>query len=212
MKRLFSLIVILSAAAIAAMAQLTAAEAFINAPTSRFPLIQKMKRMDMVDYKNSGVDKPSDNLLGGKSKILSLTPEKIVVEVCEGGLSVTSISVDKSNRGDTVLIVTADVATPAPDGAVSFFTSDWKPLAGDIFNAPVTADWIKPQFKKQIREIENLLPFVLASYSYDPLDHTLTLTPSVKQYLPESDYDKVKEMLSDKLVYRWNGKKMVQLK
>ncbi len=190
---------------------MTASEAFINAPAARFPLVTKMKRMDMVDYFNSGMDRESDNVLGGKTRILELTPDKITVEEIGEKVSLTSISLDKMGR-DTVMIVTSNLATPATDGYISFYSTDWKKLNAALFSEPSLKDWIvaKPDIAQD--DIENMVPFVMAEYSYDPSTHILTLRASFKDYLPEEDYNKVKSSLKSELRYKWNGRKMVRIK
>ena len=49
MKRYFITLSLL-AVAMAAMAQLTARTAFAEAPSSVFPLLDKLTRLDMIDY------------------------------------------------------------------------------------------------------------------------------------------------------------------
>lgn len=190
---------------------ITASEAFINAPAARFPLVTKMKRMDMVDYFNSGMDRESDNVLGGKTRILQLTPDKITVEEVGQNVSVTSISLDKMGR-DTVLIVTSNIATPATDGCVSFYSTDWKKLGAGLFSEPSLRDWTVAKPDVDQADMENMVPFVMADYSYDPSTRILTLRASFKEYLPEEDYNKVKSSLKSELRYKWNGRKMVKIK
>lgn len=191
---------------------MTAAKAFISAPASRFPLVPAMKRMDMVDYYNSGMDRPSDNMLGGKSRILNLTAEHISVEDVGDGLSVTSISLDKMGR-DTVLIVTSNVATPAIDGKLYFYSTEWNELpSGNYFTAPQLAEWVRKGSGIDMTDIENSVPFVMADYSYSPDTHILTLKGTFSEYIPKEEYEKVKNCLLPEIRYKWNGKKMVKIK
>lgn len=188
---------------------------FINAPQSRFPFLPKMKRMDMVDYYNSGVSRPSDNLLGGKSRVLELTPEQIKVELVEGGMSTTSLSVVPAGKNDTIIVVVSNVLTPAPDGMISFYTTDWKELKGKqpLFEQPTFDDWLVKGINSSVRnDIRNAVPFIMAQYSFDPTTGILTLTQTADQYLPRADYDLARDHLLKQLRYKWNGKKMEKLK
>lgn len=187
---------------------------FINAPQSRFPFLPKMKRMDMVDYYNSGVGRGSDNLLGGKSRIIELTPEQIKVELVEGGMSTTSLSVVPAGKNDTIVVVVSNVLTPAPDGMISFYTTDWKELdSKQLFVQPGFDDWLVKGIDPTLRnDIRNAVPFIMAQYSFDPTTGILTLTQTADQYLPQADYDIAAGHLLKQLRYKWNGKKMEKLK
>ena len=50
---------------------MTASEAFADAPASVFPSIDRMTRLDMLDYFHSGVETATANTLGGKSRIIA---------------------------------------------------------------------------------------------------------------------------------------------
>lgn len=194
-------------------ARLTAEKAFIDAPTSRFPLIPKMKRMDMVDYFNSSVDKSSENILGGESKILSNSPDKIVVEVVGGASDVTSVSLAKYGS-DTILIVTSNVATPAIDGMISFYTADWKPLKSknELFKEPQFSDWVDSRTRPDMSDLRNAIPFVMAEYEYNPETRILTLKSTYTDYLDNDNSGVAGEHLFKELRYKWNGKKMQRIK
>ena len=198
----------------AASAQQTPASLFINAPQSRFPFLPKMKRMDMVDYYNSGVGRGSDNLLGGKSRILELTPDQIKVELVEGGMSTTTLSIVPYAKNDSLVIAVSNVSTPAPDGMISFYTTDWKEVdTNRLFEAPTFDDWLPKGIDRTLRDdIRNAVPFVMAQYSFDPSTQILILTQTAAQYLPKADYAIAKDHLVKELRYKWNGKKMEKIK
>lgn len=212
--RLFFVSVIAVISATTVMAQVSPAKIFIDAPQSRFPFLSKMKRMDMVDYFNGGVSRASDNLLGGKSRVLKLTPDQIMVELVEGGVSTTSLTPVAYDNNDSLIIVVSNVATPAPDGMISFYRPDWKAVdTKRFFVEPTFDDWLQKNVDRSLRnELRDLVPFVMAEYSFDPDTKILTLKQTADQYLPKADYDKAKNHLVDELKYRWNGKKMVRVK
>ncbi|MDE7154888.1 MAG: DUF3256 family protein, partial [Muribaculaceae bacterium] len=112
------------------------------------------------------------------------------------------------------IVVVSNVATPAPDGMISFYTLDWKQIDGKkIFVEPTFDEWLSAGIDKEIRkEVRDAVPFVMAEYSFDPQTKILTLKQTADQYLPKADYDKVKNHLVSELKYRWTGKKMVKIK
>lgn len=217
-------VILLSAALLAAVAFVTTpiamsaatpASLFINAPQSRFPFLPKMKRMDMVDYYNSGVGRGSDNLLGGKSRVLELTPDQIKVELVEGGMSTTSLSIVPNGKNDSIIVVVSNVLTPAPDGMISFYTTDWKEIKGKqpLFDQPAFDDWLVKGIDRGVRDdVRNAVPFIMAQYSFDPNTGVLTLTQTAEEYLPEAEYNVARDHLLKQLRYKWNGKKMEKLK
>lgn len=185
---------------------LSAAKAFVSAPTDCFPLIPKMKRLDMLDYFNSGMDRPSENLLGGKSRVLTLTPLKIVIEETEGGGVLSSVSLGKVNN-DTVYIVTTDVNLPARDGSLRVYDRDWKQLVtGRWFAEPTLETWLVKKDRKTLPDIENAVPFVPAAYDFDPETGILTLTSTVADMIPAEDYALVKDLLRPTLQYKLTNK------
>ncbi|MDE6642895.1 MAG: DUF3256 family protein [Muribaculaceae bacterium] len=206
-----SIIVVVSTST--AIAQVSPAKLFIDAPQSRFPFLSKMKRMDMVDYFTGGINRASENLLGGKSRILELTPDYIKVELVEGGITTTSL-IPVTYGKDSLIVVVSNVATPAPDGMVSFYTIDWEQIdTKQFFVEPTFDEWLQKGVDKTLRnDLRDAIPFVMAEYSFDPQSKILTLKQTAEQYLPKADYDKVKNHMLSEIKYRWTGKKMVKIK
>jgi len=211
--RLRLLTLVLAVLTFTTAAAIDPGRAFVSAPESLFPLIPKMKRMDMLDYFRAGVTKPQQNRLGGDSRILSETDGSIVIEEAGGSNVVTSISAARgSAKQDTVLIVVSNYLTPAADGAVKIYTTAWNPVNGIPFTEPMLHDWIVPKPKMPIADIENIVPFVTARYEYDPESGILTLTNTLGNFLAKEEYEQIKESVIPQIRYKWNGKKMTRQK
>ena len=73
-------------------------------------------------------------------------------------------------------------------------------------------DWLTPEGRKNIDEVESLVPFLLISYEYNPDNRTLTLTNNTAQFLSDDIYTIVSPFLLPAITYRWDGKKFVQQK
>ena len=67
----------------AAQGGLTASEAFSKAPRKVIPLLDENARLDMIDYFNSNMNNPTDNSYGGKSRILSMTPQDLTAQLTD---------------------------------------------------------------------------------------------------------------------------------
>lgn len=196
-----------AAAAIAPQmsAQLTAAKVFADAPQSLFPLIDRNTRLDMIDYFNSGMETPSANNLGGKSRITAMTPQSIDIEMTDA--STYGIALLPAGS-DTLVAVINTVATPAPDSRLSIYSRDCQTnLTSRTFKRPGLADWLTDEGRKNSSEVEALVPFLLISYAYDPATSTLTMTNNTGQFLSADVYELVEDYLLPSLTYRWNGKK-----
>lgn len=191
-----------------ACAQLTASGAFASAPNSIFPLLDRNTRLDMIDFFNSGSSSPSRNALYGSSRILSLSPEKMEIEMT----SASKAEIMILNAGnDSVIALVSTVMTPTPDSKVNFYLSDWATdITGKMFAAPQLDDWLTEAGRKNRDMVEAMVPFVLASYSFDPQTGNLVLTSHVEEFLTPEVYAEVDDYMLKSLTYRLSGGKYVK--
>lgn len=172
-------------------------------------MLTDLTRLDMIDYYASGTHTASRNLLEGESRILEMSPMQMKVKMSD--VSTYTITILPAGR-DSVIAVTADILTPVSDGYLTLYSRDWEPLGEKRFQAPHLVEWLKPSARKEMTDIENIIPFVPATYTIDPSTQTLTLTQNVADLIPSDDYDKVKAYMRPVLRYRWTGSKMSPIK
>lgn len=210
-RNLFSLIiasVVLMTTAISASAQLTAQQAFASIPDRLMPLLDKNTRLDMIDYFNSGSSKASKNAMAGKSRITAITPEHVMIELT--GASTCEIAVLPAGN-DTLIAVINTVSTPAPDSKLRVYSSDWaNELTDKVFTSPVLQDWLTDDGKKNLAEVETMVPFMLAGGTFEPQGPTYVLTNKVSEFLTDEVYKPMANYFKPSLSYRWNGKKFVR--
>ncbi len=103
------------------------------------------------------------------------------------------------------------ISTPADDSSVSFYDKSWRPLES-LMREPELDDWLTEEGKKERRDVENAVPFILSRASFDPVTSILTITCHPEEYLPEEALPVAKRGLRESLSYRWDGKKMTPLK
>ena len=209
MKRCIFSFIIACVSIMSAMAQLTATNAFTSAPSALFPLLDKNTRLDMVDYYNSGSDTPSTNALSGSSRITSLTPMDIRIDMTESTSYQIAIL---PTSGDSLIMVIETMAMPAKDSRISFYDSSWTSLGNKIFAAPTLRDWLNDNGRKNIEIVEMIVPFLIASYDYDTSTGTLTLTNNLPDFVSKEDIDEVNSYFLPSLSYRWTGKKFSPVK
>lgn len=187
---------------------LTAVTAFVNAPTEVFPTIDRMTRMDMVDYYNSGSQRPSKNAFKGDARILSASPRQLTVSTSD--VSVVELSLLEQKK-DTMIMVITTLSTPVEDSYVKLYTREWKPVDG-LFVVPLLDDWTREEARERREDLENSIPFMLARCSYVPETNTLTLTNNLGSYLPEEALGLAEGSLRQSISYRWDGKRFVKVK
>jgi lipoprotein len=183
-----------------------AMDAFINAPARIFPALDHMTRMDMADYFNSGSPKPSKNVFKGDTRITAATPAQVTVattDISQAEITVLPV------KGDSIIMLITTLDTPSPDSSVKFYTyPGWEPVKNELFTAPGLDDWISEGDTTSRDDLENAVPFILAKAVYDPTAGTLTLENDPESYLSIEDAKVAKKALKDKLVYRWDGRRM----
>lgn len=195
----------LLAGSLAMMAQLTATEAFTSAPVKVFPLLDPSTRMDMVDYFNSGMSRTSTNNLNGQSAVTALSPNSLSVKMTDS--STAQIIVLPADKNQVVAVIST-VAAPGLDSSISFFDPDWNQLeAAGYFTRPTLDDWLTPEGKANKADVEAQVPFILASYNYDPATGKLLIVNNLNRFLDEDIYDIISPYLRPTLSYSWNGKK-----
>lgn len=187
----------------------TAADYFVSAPLSVIPTIDKMTRMDMIDYFRAGSDRASKNRFGGDCRILEDSREKIVISTSGSSEYTIALLPTSGRKLDQLIMVIRTLKAPAEDSSISFYDTDWKEVSG-IFSMPLLKDWMLPQAKKKNRkDVENAIPFIMAKCEYSPDNYTMTLTPNLTDYIPEEALDLAKNSIKNSIVYHWNGKRMI---
>lgn len=187
-----------------------AIDAFINAPQEVFPTIDHMTSMDMADYFNSGSPKPSKNNFKGDCRIISASDSQLTLstsDVSEVELSLLPM------KSDTIIMVVTTLNTPVPDSDVKFYTyPGWAQVKEGVFIVPGLDDWTVKDTAVQREDLENAVPFILARLSYKPETGQLILENKLGDFLPKEANDLVNGALKARLVYRWDGSRMVKEK
>lgn len=189
---------------------LTAEQAFVFAPESVFPLLNKSTRLDMIDYFNSGSATPSKNKLSGNSRVTSIKFNDLQFEMSAS--SSYHIVILHLNKGEDVIALIETVKTPAIDSKISFYTTEWKKVDGKYFSEPELEDWLTSEGKKKIKDVEALVPFMLVGYEFDTMTGELILNNNIKSMLSEDVYDSVASYFKPQLKYSWTGKQFKLIK
>ena len=161
----------------------------------------------MIDYFNHGSAVKTENRLGQKVSLRSLTPEKLVYQ--DDDSITTTIAVLPMAKSDTVLIVIKTIPMPAQDSQIAFYDKNWQEIGGKAFPKPTIKDWLLTPDRKIISALDTELPFMISTADYDPATATLTLTNSTDRYFADGQKPEVTKNLRQSIKYRWNGSKFV---
>lgn len=188
--------------------ELSASDLFVDAPMSIFPTIDPMTRMDMIDYFRAGSEKASKNLIGGDCRILEDTPDKLVFTTSDVSEYLLALLPSRSAESGKIIMLSRTLKTPAEDSSVSFYDTDWKSIEG-VFTMPSLEQWILPEAKKNRKDVENAVPFIMAKIGYSPDSRSMTLTNKLPDYLPEEALKVASPSIRESMTFRWNGKRFI---
>lgn len=187
---------------------LTAEKCFVDAPDDVISLIEKPRRLDMLDYYQAQSDKGTSNIYGGECTIERLQ------EYPENGSSILEFT---SNNGLKYIIFVVNGNTPAPligiieeipspilDTQIKFYTKTWEKPTKAIWREPALSDWIINKTDNEL--VTEALPFIMYSADYDAKTKVLSLTNNMGAYFVKDEGTEILDKLKPKLTYRWDGK------
>ena len=180
LSRIF-LIAVFALAARAAGAR-TALEFFVDLPVERFNMLSRTTRLDMIDYFNAGLTTPSENVFGGKSRILAASDLSADILVSKNSVATLAVI---PNDGDTVVALIETVKTPTPDSSAGFVrASDWSALDVEL---PALADFMTPEARKAGLTAADFPEMTFTTIEFDPTDGVFTFRDRTAQHyrLPE---------------------------
>lgn len=206
MKRL-SIVTLLAAilatlGSLRATARTTAAGAFLNAPSTVIPMLDRNARLDMIDYYNSGSATPSRNQLNGRSRITEMDSNTVTIEMTDATVYRILLLPTKN---DTVFAVISTAKLPAHDSDIQFFNNEWNRFVNQnlYFSQPSLDDWSRARSAADKEIVASQVPFVLSEYTYDENGNTLTVENRMSEFLAPKDWEKLKPLMREKFVYKW---------
>ena len=159
---------------------------FAMAPDDVMPLLPANTRLDMLDYYNSGLARPSRNAAGGEAMLTSSADRRLTFVL---GDSTTCELAVFAGRADTIVALIETIRFPMADSRISWFDGSWSPVAPPVAE-PRLADWLTPEGRRRRAEAEAELPFITAEATADPDSRTITFRRTIDSYfLPQQAPD-----------------------
>ncbi|MDE6108827.1 MAG: DUF3256 family protein, partial [Muribaculaceae bacterium] len=143
---------------------------FAMAPDEVMPLLPANTRLDMLDYYNSGMQRPSRNEAGGMALVTSSADRRLTFEA--GDSCSYELAVFTTPR-DTLVALIETLRYPMPDSRVEWFDARWKPVKAPVAE-PGLKQWLTRDGARNCAEVEETIPFIPATATADPDRRTIT--------------------------------------
>jgi hypothetical protein len=181
---------------------------FINMPNENILQLEEAWRKDLVDLYRSEKTASLDNTLKGRSTLLQLTPDYLLLQSTER--STMEMKFLPLINNTWIVCVITTVSAPVADSRVAFYTTEWQPLDASGLWSPTTADrFIKEDADRSsdsFLDAEALLDMELIRYRLNAEGTALTAEYTTPEYLNAEERATVKPFLKEEpIVYQWKA-------
>lgn len=197
MKRmLFGLIFVCLAAS--SMAQ-RMEELFTKMPADVIIQLEEAWRKDLVDLYRSGKAATLENTMQGKSALLTLTDDYLLLQSTER--STVEMKLLPLVNNTYIICMITTVSAPVADSRIHFYTTDWNLLPAEGLYTSVSADWfwkedVDPSSVAYL-DAKSQLDMLLLKYSLNAENSSLTAEYTTPLYLDEDTRKKIVPLLKD---------------
>lgn len=178
---------------------------FINMPDSLSPLLTKVNREDCIDFLGSNMKAQVDNRFGKKSEMTELGKDYIRMQMSPQ--TTWQMKMLALNDSTNIICTVSTACAPACDSSLSFYTTDWKPLAASEFiTLPVMNDFLNTPDSTAIYEFDEArrsADILLMKADFNKENTELTITLTTPEYMSKDTAEKLKPFLRRPIVYHW---------
>lgn len=186
---------------------LTASRVFTNLPLSVLDLVDKSRRLDMLDYYAADSIAHVPNAMEGLSYLDTVTPSYLKVILTP----VTELGIKVLPGKKMPVIMTAYTIgdkDQAYDTDLRFFDSGFNELKRDrMIKIATLDDFFNYPDKETKKRVAALIPFPTVRYEAEADGSGLTAELTIGQFMSAEDYDSVSKYMRPKLYYKWTGTK-----
>lgn len=187
---------------------LTASQVFTELPISVLDLVDRSRRLDMLDYYAADSIAKVPNAMEGLSYLEQVTPDYLRVSLTP--VSTLTIKLLPLKKGGEVVMTAYTIgdADQAYDTDLRFYDTQYRELKQEKFIKLASLSEFFDCRDKQTRAlVSRLVPFPTVRYLPDADGLGLTAELTVGQFMSAEDYDSIKPYLRPPLRYRWTGSK-----
>lgn len=150
---------------------------FIDAPFDLIPTISRSTRMDMLDYYESGLARPSTSYFGDEILITELTDNSLSATTsdhCQIKLYLSTLDTD------TFTVAIETIQIPAEESRIYIYDKNWNLVT--YKDSGVIKEWTNGVNDNNLfRKIENAVSFITAKADFNPDTNILTLSSTLEQ-------------------------------
>jgi hypothetical protein len=185
---------------------------FAQIPDTLLPLLTRDNRADFIDFLDSHMRAEVTNRLEGKSVMTQLTPDYIHIQLTRQ--STWQMKLLATSDTTRIVCVVRTACAPACDSQVTFYNTQWQPLAADsLLTLPTRGDFVALPDTVQSYAVRSALgqaDFLLIQATLAPAEPTLTASFATMDYLNAEAAEKLAPYVRRDIVYRWNGSRFVR--
>lgn len=188
---------------------LTASDVFVNLPLKTLEIIDRSRRLDMLDYYAADSIYKAPNGMEGYSELVKVTPDFLEVQITPvTEMQILILPKIREKEAAAVVLYTINGEGQAADTDVSFFDTSLKELPRKKYlEYPEILDFFDVPDKETRDRIEELVPFPTIEFRAVPGSTDLTATLTVGEFLGRENYDFIKKYMKKELIFRYDGKK-----
>lgn len=184
---------------------------FISMPDSLSPLLTKVNRQDFADFLSSGMKAVVKNRFGGKSEMLKLTDDYLMLKTTES--SSEEMKLLPLNDSVNVVCVVRTFCGPAEDSQVSFYSTEWKELPlSDFILLPKHEDFYKQSadsLKTVSRDGFTKEMFIMKAELSDN-DNSIVFKCNTLEAVGKENAEQMRPYMLDSLKYEWKDRMYVK--
>ena len=182
----------------------SATELFVIARDSKIIYFDNLDRILMLPGETDSIQ---ESRSGVKYKIVAQDSTNVEIEVNRNWYYQLVL------LDENLFALITTHAIPQQDSEIEFFDFKWDQLpTKKFFKVPELRDWLTDSGKKNIKEVEKKVPFLIVYYKYNPTTKILTLTNNLKDYFIVNEWNELAPFFKSELKYEWSKKKFKQIK
>lgn len=178
---------------------------FVSMPDSLSPLLTKVNRQDFADFLASGMKAVVKNRFGGKSEMLKLTDDYLMLETTAS--SYEEMKLLSVNDSVNVVCVIRTYLGPAEDSKITFYSTDWKELPVSSFiSLPSYIDFYmnsNDSISTMVSSDEFVRDMYIMKAELSEKNNDIVFKCNTLKTMGKEDEEKLKPYMIDSLRYVW---------
>lgn len=200
MKNKLLITIIATLTAIGMQAQTTALDYF-SMPEARIAAFctDTDDRLNMADYFRADMSTPTELVHGQLGRVVNASDNSVTWQAVSG---VTSTLYIIGNGKKTRLLVIETINDPAPDSRLMWYDAKWNTTKSPV-DAPMLADWLTPEGLKEIKDVEDWLPYMTATARLSDDGKAIVYTNTLNdRFLSSEDLANIKKWIKPQITVK----------